>query len=77
MLGISIRFTCIIFESIIKIYSHSQLAEQYGADVASEVLARSRSNLHLDMFPSVPYASSAQVNSSSIGTKKDTALRLS
>ncbi|KAI0251452.1 hypothetical protein BJV78DRAFT_1211721 [Lactifluus subvellereus] len=49
----------------------SQLAEQYGADVASEVLARSRSNLHLDVFPPgpLPYASGAQMNPSTIGTK--------
>lgn len=77
MLGISIPFARIILESITKLYSHSQLAEQYGADVASEVLARSRSNLHLDVFPSVPYAPGAQVNSSSIGIKKDTTPRLS
>jgi len=55
----------------------SQLAEQYGADVASEVLARSRSNLHLDVFPPVPYASGAQVNPSMIGTKQDMFPRVS
>lgn len=33
----------------------SQLAEQYGNDVASEVLARSRSNLQLDALPTVGY----------------------
>lgn len=37
----------------------SQLAEQYGADVASEALARSRSNLNLTGLPSVPYSSGA------------------
>ena len=31
--------------------TRSQLAEQYGNDVASEILARSRSNLHLDVLP--------------------------
>ncbi|KAI0064053.1 hypothetical protein BV25DRAFT_1933706 [Artomyces pyxidatus] len=34
----------------------NQLAEQYGADVATEVLARSRSNLQLDSLPSMPYS---------------------
>ncbi|THH20192.1 hypothetical protein EW146_g1131 [Bondarzewia mesenterica] len=38
----------------------NQLAEQYGADVASEVMARSRSNLHLDAMPTMPYASGIQ-----------------
>ncbi|KAI0789373.1 tetraspanin Tsp2, partial [Abortiporus biennis] len=35
----------------------NQLAEQYGSDVASEIIARSRSNLHLDSMPSMPYNS--------------------
>ncbi|KAI0779041.1 hypothetical protein BD413DRAFT_124799 [Trametes elegans] len=35
----------------------NQLAEQYGNDVASEVMARSRSNLQLDAMPTMPYAS--------------------
>ena len=35
--------------------SYSQLAEQYGNDVASEVVAKSRSNLHLDVIPNVSY----------------------
>ncbi|KAF9445182.1 hypothetical protein P691DRAFT_795768 [Macrolepiota fuliginosa MF-IS2] len=34
----------------------SQLAEQYGTDVASEVLARSRSNLQLDALPTMGYS---------------------
>ena len=34
----------------------SQLAEQYGNDVASEVIARSRSNLQLDSMPTMPYS---------------------
>jgi hypothetical protein len=38
--------------------SNSQLPEQYGSDVTSEILARSRSNLQLDKMP---YASSATV----------------
>jgi len=29
----------------------NQLAEQYGGDVASEVVAKSKSNLHLDVLP--------------------------
>ena len=38
---------------------YSQLAEQYGNDVASEVMARSRSNLQLDAMPTMPYSSGA------------------
>jgi len=34
----------------------NQLAEQYGSDVASEILARSRSNLTVDKVPETPYA---------------------
>ncbi|KAF8069060.1 hypothetical protein FPV67DRAFT_1414877 [Lyophyllum atratum] len=34
----------------------NQLAEQYGTDVASEIIARSRSNLHLDSMPTMPYS---------------------
>ncbi|KAG5641734.1 hypothetical protein DXG03_004306 [Asterophora parasitica] len=33
----------------------NQLAEQYGFDVASEIIARSRSNLQLDTMPTMPY----------------------
>ncbi|KAJ3481786.1 hypothetical protein NLI96_g7427 [Meripilus lineatus] len=36
----------------------NQLAEQYGNDVASEILSRSRSNVNLDTMPSMPYTSS-------------------
>jgi len=51
----------------------SQLAEQYGEDVASDVLARSRSNLQIDALPAEPYASGAQANSSlnTFSTKQD------
>ncbi|KAF9457504.1 tetraspanin Tsp2 [Collybia nuda] len=35
----------------------NQLAEQYGSDVASEIIARSRSNLQLDTMPTMPYPS--------------------
>lgn len=34
----------------------SQLAEQYGSDVASDIIARSRSNLQLDSMPTMPYS---------------------
>jgi hypothetical protein len=53
--------------------SISQLAEQYGEDVASDVLARSRSNLQLDVVPAEPYASGHQANSSlnTFSTKHD------
>ncbi|KAF8346123.1 hypothetical protein F5887DRAFT_962794 [Amanita rubescens] len=38
----------------------SQLAEQYGRDVASDILARSRANLsQLDSMPTMPYHGSA------------------
>ncbi|RDB30757.1 hypothetical protein Hypma_005719 [Hypsizygus marmoreus] len=33
----------------------NQLAEQYGSEVASEILAKSRSNLHVDSMQSMPY----------------------
>jgi hypothetical protein len=49
--------------------SFSQLAEQYGDDVASEVLARSRSNLHLDLASADPYAPGTHMSMSSFGTK--------
>jgi len=34
----------------------NQLAEQYGPDVASDVLNRSRSNLGLESMPTMPYS---------------------
>lgn len=40
----------------------SQLAEQYGNDVASEVMARSRSNLQLDTMPTMPYTTGTPYN---------------
>ncbi|KAH9854490.1 tetraspanin Tsp2 [Lenzites betulinus] len=43
----------------------NQLAEQYGNDVASEVMARSRSNLQLDAMPTMPYSSSTSYNNQS------------
>ena len=45
----------------------SQLAEQYGNDVASEVMARSRSNLQLDAMPTMPYSNAASQQSSYVG----------
>ncbi|KAI1791987.1 tetraspanin Tsp2 [Ganoderma leucocontextum] len=45
----------------------NQLAEQYGNDVASEVIARSRSNLQLDSMPNMPYNAS---NASTYGGSK-------
>lgn len=33
----------------------TQLAEQYGSEVASDMISRSRSNLHLDSMPTMPY----------------------
>ena len=36
----------------------SQLAEQYGSDVASEVMARSRSQINLDAMPTISYQNS-------------------
>ncbi|KAF8231524.1 hypothetical protein L208DRAFT_1398721 [Tricholoma matsutake] len=33
----------------------NQLAEQYGSDVATEIVARSRSNLQLNAMPTMPY----------------------
>ncbi|PCH34373.1 hypothetical protein WOLCODRAFT_113676 [Wolfiporia cocos MD-104 SS10] len=37
----------------------NQLAEQYGPDVASEIVARSRSSLRLDSMPTVAYSRSS------------------
>ncbi|KAG6844084.1 hypothetical protein H0H87_009910 [Tephrocybe sp. NHM501043] len=34
----------------------NQLAEQYGSEVASDIVARSRSNLQLDSMPTMPYS---------------------
>jgi len=40
----------------------NQLAEQYGPDVATEVLNRSRSNLGLDSMPQMPYSPTMDAN---------------
>lgn len=45
----------------------NQLAEQYGNDVASEILARSRSNLQLDAMPTMPYSNNNSQQSSYVG----------
>ena len=61
-----------LFCSLIGVF-HSQLAEQYGADVATEVVARSRSNLHIDST-SMPYASGTQTSISPLAIRQDTRL---
>jgi hypothetical protein len=33
------------------LFCYSQLAEQYGANIATEIVARSRSNLRLNTMP--------------------------
>ncbi|KAG5641117.1 hypothetical protein DXG03_005970 [Asterophora parasitica] len=40
----------------------NQLAEQYGPEVASDILAKSRSNLHLDRMQNMPYTSGTQAS---------------
>ena len=60
-----------------RLTSTSQLAEQYGEDVASEVLARSRSNVNLHADPTGPYASGTQVHLSPFDSKQDTPQRAS
>ncbi|KAI6036108.1 hypothetical protein BKA83DRAFT_4120017 [Pisolithus microcarpus] len=53
--------------AIIMDYYASQLAEQYGSDVASDILPRSRSNLGLESSPYAPQT--ASVSSGSGGGK--------
>jgi hypothetical protein len=53
----------------------NQLAEQYGSDVASEVMARSRSNLNLDAMPTMPYNSGTQASGHSYNDSKYGSLR--
>lgn len=55
----------------------SQLAEQYGEDVASEVLARSRSNVNLHADPTGPHTPGAQVHRSPFDSELDTPQRAS
>jgi len=43
----------------------SQLAEQYGMDVATDIIARSRSDIQLDAMPTVPYSRSTSWTSNS------------
>lgn len=52
--------------------AYSQLAEQYGSDVASEVINRSRSNLQLDAMPTMPYSGGSTNASTYGGSKYDT-----
>jgi len=54
----------------------SQLAEQYGEEVATDVIARSRSNLQVDTLSADPYASNTQLNSSPFSTKHDSVRRM-
>ncbi|TCD63771.1 hypothetical protein EIP91_004954 [Steccherinum ochraceum] len=49
----------------------NQLAEQYGNDVASEVINRSRSNLQLDAMPTMPYNSNSSAVSTYGGSRYD------
>ncbi|KAF4618800.1 hypothetical protein D9613_009710 [Agrocybe pediades] len=52
----------------------SQLAEQYGDEIATDVLTRSRSNLQLSAMPTVPYTSppgKGQPHTKSGGTRYD------
>jgi len=54
----------------------NQLAEQYGSDVASEVMARSRSQINLDAMPTMSYQNSNPghtYNDSKYGTLGDRA----
>jgi len=41
----------------------SQLAEQYGAEVASDIISRSRSNLNLASMAAMPYSSTTKARS--------------
>ncbi|KAL5522319.1 hypothetical protein ACEPAF_2176 [Sanghuangporus sanghuang] len=45
----------------------SQLADQYGSGVASEVISRTRSNLQLDCVPTLGYNSGAQMPGTASG----------
>ncbi|KZP18575.1 hypothetical protein FIBSPDRAFT_920369 [Athelia psychrophila] len=52
----------------------NQLAEQYGTDVASEVMARSRSQINLDAMPTMPYQTGGhQYTDSKYGSLRDRA----
>jgi len=52
----------------------NQLAEQYGTDVASEVMARSRSQINLDAMPTMPYQTAGhQYSDSKYGSLRDRA----
>ena len=51
----------------------SQLAEQYGTDVAEQIVNRSRSDLKLDLMQKMPYSepspSSYHARYDSVGTR--------
>jgi hypothetical protein len=53
----------------------SQLAEQYGTDVASEVMARSRSQVNLNAMPTMPYHTSSTTSGHSYSDSKYGSLR--
>jgi len=53
----------------------NQLAEQYGTDVASEVMARSRSNVNLSAMPTMPYGSNTMSSGHSYSDSKYGSLR--
>jgi len=48
----------------------NQLAEQYGSDVASDVIAKSRSQISLNAMPTVPYHSSSVTSGHSYSDSK-------
>ncbi|KAF8643205.1 hypothetical protein AX16_009162 [Volvariella volvacea WC 439] len=51
----------------------TQLAEQYGPDLANEAISRSRSQLNMESMPNMPYASSGPgtANSSQYNSRYD------
>jgi len=53
----------------------NQLAEQYGTDVASEVMARSRSQVNLNAMPTMPYHTSSTTSGHSYSDSKYGSLR--
>ena len=67
----TLTFPSLPFPSLL----HSQLAEQYGTDVASEVMARSRSQLNLAAMPTMPYNASTQTSGHSYSDSKYGSLR--
>ena len=59
-----IDFIMVIFSCSLFLFCFfSQLAEQYGAHIAAEVMNKSRSNFQLDSMPSMPYAALSSTKS--------------